>query len=215
MKIYKQPLIITTILLSLFVLHGCSTLNKNECINANWYQIGFEDGNKGHSMEQISRHRTSCAEHGISVDLNQYRLGREEGLTLYCVPHKGLERGKRGKSYTGVCSQHNETAYIRAFDYGYYLYDLRTHIKKREHHLSGIQHEYEHVTNDINDIEAQIISDKTSPEKRKNLLNKAKHLTHKQSRIHVSIANLREDIRSLKDDYREANSRRTIKKYLP
>ena len=31
----------------LALLAGCATLNKNECLRADWYAIGLEDGARG------------------------------------------------------------------------------------------------------------------------------------------------------------------------
>ncbi len=35
-------------LLFVFLLTGCATLSQEECVNANWQTIGFEDGIQGY-----------------------------------------------------------------------------------------------------------------------------------------------------------------------
>ena len=101
---------------------GCSTMNKSECLTANWKNIGYGDGAKGYSVTRLSQHTSACAEHGITPDLNAYNAGRDEGLFQYCIPSRGYYKGLAGSSYNGVCIKHDEKAYLEAHSYGYNIY---------------------------------------------------------------------------------------------
>ena len=35
---------------------GCSTLSKNECLQANWYELGWKDGNLGRPRSLFQEH---------------------------------------------------------------------------------------------------------------------------------------------------------------
>ena len=48
------------------LLEGCATLSKNECLQAQWYDIGFTDGAGGHTLTRIGKPRKACAA-GMSI----------------------------------------------------------------------------------------------------------------------------------------------------
>ena len=92
-----------TMLAILMVLAGCASLGKEECLNADWRTIGYEDGTRGYSGSRIASHRKACAKHGVTPDLDQYEEGRLLGLREYCTPRNGYRLGTMGKGYNGVC----------------------------------------------------------------------------------------------------------------
>ena len=55
-----------------FSFFSCATLNKDECLTADWYQIGYEDGAKGYPLSRIGKHRKACAKHGVTPDMPPY-----------------------------------------------------------------------------------------------------------------------------------------------
>ena len=97
-------------------LQGCATLNEASCTEANWQDIGFNDGAIG-ERHQLSRHQKACSQHGIAVDANSYNTGRDKGLKAFCTADKGFETGIYGNEYFGVCpepiAREFETAYVK------------------------------------------------------------------------------------------------------
>ena len=81
-KMYKKLTATTTLAISISLLTGCASMNKAECINADWKQIGFEDALSGRPMSRISDHRSACAQHDIVPDQSQYAVTFDEGLKL-------------------------------------------------------------------------------------------------------------------------------------
>jgi hypothetical protein len=63
---------------------ACATLGKDECLRADWYAIGLEDGARGQPLERSGDHRRACAEHGVTPKIEPYLVGRNEGLKSYC-----------------------------------------------------------------------------------------------------------------------------------
>src|SRR5262245_62574282 len=86
----------------LALLAGCATLDKNECLRADWYAIGLEDGARGQPIERLGEHRRACAEHGVTPQTERYLTGRGEGLKSYCTYEKGFSVGRSWQSYAGV-----------------------------------------------------------------------------------------------------------------
>ena len=73
-------------------LIGCSTLSKNECLQANWYELGWKDGNLGKPRSLFQEHADACVKHNVRAEKTEYFRGRDDGLknfctyTIMCVP---------------------------------------------------------------------------------------------------------------------------------
>lgn len=134
---------------------ACSTLNKSECLTADWKTIGYEDGTKGYKASRISQHRSACAEYGIRPDLNAYTIGRKEGLHHYCIPTTAYKKGLYGYSYNGVCAGYNEKVFLDAYYDGLEIYKeknilnkMKSDYAKEESYISSLElelHEKEHI----------------------------------------------------------------------
>ena len=111
------------------VASACSTMNKGECLNADWNTIGYGDGTNGQPASRLSKHRSACAEHGVKPNLNAYTNGRNKGLNKYCIPSRAYYLGLSGSGYNGVCTNHNEKAYLNAHGYGYNVYKQQKSIR--------------------------------------------------------------------------------------
>jgi len=126
----KQLLVI--LLMSTLVLSGCATLNKNECLTADWYQIGYEDGARGFPDTRIGAHREACAKHGISPDFRSYQDGHEEGVIRFCTPQNGFSQGKNGYQYAGICPPGLEGRFLDGYDAGRQIYAVTSAIRSAE-----------------------------------------------------------------------------------
>ena len=56
------------LLVLLAALGGCASLSKNECLNANWEDIGIRDGANGRPEEYLIQHSKACAKVGVTPD---------------------------------------------------------------------------------------------------------------------------------------------------
>lgn len=50
-------------------LSACASMSKDECLNANWKTIGYEDGSLGRPETTIQAHRKACAKINVTPDL--------------------------------------------------------------------------------------------------------------------------------------------------
>jgi hypothetical protein len=48
--------------LILLLFSGCVILNKERCLNADWYSIGYVAGARGYPASKIGEHRQTCAD---------------------------------------------------------------------------------------------------------------------------------------------------------
>jgi len=151
---------------------GCATLSKDECLNANWYSIGYEDGTKGRSANWQAKHRKACSEFNVTVDVDQYLTGRSKGLQRYCVPKNGYWVGKSGYRYAGVCSSVQEPAFLDAYRYGRDVYRLTRKRDKLLQHIKAIRYDLNDYENRLLNIENRLVKEKLSKKQRRRLFKK-------------------------------------------
>lgn len=110
------------------LLSGCATLDKNECLHANWYALDLEDGAQGRPVERIGEHRRACAEHGVSPGVERYMAGRDEGMRSFCTYQRGYSHGRAGHAYSGACPQELAANFLAGYGRGKELHDLRRRL---------------------------------------------------------------------------------------
>ena len=103
----------------LALVSACATLDEGECLSANWYEIGLQDGSNGKSASHFSRHVKACQKHGVIPQQSPWREGREAGLRLFCVPDRAYQVGRNGNSFPGVCNP-AETVEMRVWTFVYF-----------------------------------------------------------------------------------------------
>ncbi len=150
---------------------GCATMGKNECLNAQWQSVGYEDGAKGYNASRIGEYRKSCAEYNVSPDLEAYMQGRMQGLAQWCKPSNGYYLGTRGATYNGVCPEALESDFQFAMSEGRAVYDYRKKINDQEMLITHLHREYGAIGEQISFMEAELISDQVSPRRRRALLD--------------------------------------------
>lgn len=146
-------------LLLIAVASGCASLNEDECMTADWEQIGFEDGSGGAEETRISSHRKACAKHGVTPDLAAYRKGHAEGVKVYCEPYNGYEAGRQGGLYTGVCAGLGEAAFLEAFNAGKRVYDARLKVNDLESEMSSTEYKLEKTRKKLREAEQSLKGD--------------------------------------------------------
>ena len=107
-----------------FLLAGCASLDKAECVNADWYTIGLEDGARGRGVERLGQHRRACAEYGVAPDPGRYLAGRSEGLKSFCTYQRGYANGRAGQAFADVCPAELSGAFSAGWRQGRDLYEL-------------------------------------------------------------------------------------------
>jgi hypothetical protein len=181
-------LILTAFIFSLVVLSGCATLGQDECLNADWRTIGYEDGSQGYLASRIGSHRKDCARHGITPEFNRYEQGRLEGLQEYCMPQKGFSLGTSGGQYNYVCPQELEAAFLKGYYHGKNVHGIQMQIKRQEESLQEINEELSSVENDLHAYEEELVRDDIGSQSNKKHLDVFKVLTEQRQYILDKIA---------------------------
>jgi len=141
---------------------------------ADWQLIGREDGAKGRDAAYLGNHRKSCAEYGIVPDLSKYNKGYEEGLNIYCDEYNGFKQGEQGADYKGVCPSHLEHDFLVGYNKGREIYLLKSRINQAKASVRTNEHEMEELDKDIKSLEDSLVSDETTSDTRRELLEDLK-----------------------------------------
>lgn len=105
-------------LLALTLCGGCAVMSESECVNANWREVGRNDGLEGKRAEELGRYQDACLQYGVTPDGEAYGKGREEGLAIYCTPDTGYWEGRNGGSYRQVCPPSTARDFLEAYRAG-------------------------------------------------------------------------------------------------
>ncbi len=196
-----------TFLLLVLTVQGCATLSKSECRKADWQIIGLEDGSAGRPVSYISRHRKSCAEHGVKPDLDQYQRGHADGIVLFCTPRKAFELGNAGRSHQDVCPVDLRDAFRAAYADGQEVYAARKALNEAKNQVKSAQAELEAVSEDIVSLEAELVSGGGTAEQRQGWLDETKRLQREQEQLQESLHDLEHEVTALQSEYEYLSSR--------
>lgn len=166
-KLFYLPLVT-------IALNGCSSLSKEECVNADWHLIGLEDGTRGYSVSRVGSHREACAKVGVVPNIDQYRAGLNEGYRIYCAPANGYTTGLGGATYQNVCEGAGAKQFVDAYQHGRDIYRLRQALAALDQQIHEGQETIESLTLESEAHEEQLVHHANSPSERQRLLNTIK-----------------------------------------
>ncbi len=165
-------------LLSLFVLatmlgmSGCASISKDECLAANWQDVGIRDGASGRPEEYLIRHNTACAKVGVTPDRDAWQRGREQGLERYCTPQRGFSIGEMGSTpIAGICRNHDEPGFLDGHERGWELHRLWNAVSSMD--------------NEIRDVRATLERDDLTTKEREQLAYRLGQLEYAREIAHV------------------------------
>lgn len=180
------------LVLAVIGLGGCASMSGDECVTGDWEAIGYEDGARGYTTDQLAQRRKACAKHGVTPDFAAYQRGREQGLVEYCQPGRAFDVGSRGGRYNGVCTVDLEADFLDAYNAGYHLYTLQSNVNRTNSAIRSRENELERIEDEMRDKEAALISQETTTEERVLLLVDLKDLSESIGQLEAEIQDLYE-----------------------
>ncbi|KUI99534.1 DUF2799 domain-containing protein [Vibrio sp. MEBiC08052] len=158
--------LLVVLFMGTIVLSGCATLSKEECMTANWHQIGYEDGAQGYPDTRIASHREACAEYGISPDFKAYQDGHKEGVTRFCTARNGFAQGKQGYDYTGICPPSLEGDFLKGYQAGHEIHSVSSTLSNLRYEQSSNEREIKDLRSKITDKTNLMLSNETTIDNR-------------------------------------------------
>ena len=156
-------------LLPLIVLAGCTSVSKNECLQADWYGIGYKHGADGTEYRDGIDALSQCSEYGVNADIAKYKVGYDQGLATYCEPENGFTLGMQGASYNGVC---NSTAFRKAWQEGNDRYQVQQRLSYIDNRIDDIDRRLKDIRGELNSNHLNNTQQKELYRERKDLENK-------------------------------------------
>lgn len=172
-------------MLCVVVLAGCASMSEKECRQADWRQVGYEDGKSGKNTQIFDDYVKDCAKAKVTPDNPAYLTGREEGLLVYCTPEHGFYLGKTGYSANPVCPAASNADFMDSYREGSKVHQAQVRVNDLEKERTRIK----------DDIEKSRRADEKAKndKERENNARERKRLTH--------------DLDETEDHLREARNR--------
>lgn len=127
--------------LLLLSLAACATLSEDQCRNADWQEIGRQDGANGRTPDFIDKHAKACNQYGVAPVRAEWEKGRQQGLPLYCRPARAWEEGADGHRLSPVCPSEQLAELERANFRGLTYHRIGQDIAEAEREISRINAE--------------------------------------------------------------------------
>lgn len=170
------------------LLAGCASMNKSECLTADWRTIGFEDGSAGRSPAYISEHRQACAPHHVTPDLDAYNGGHEEGIRLFCVRANGFRVGHSGGTYSGVCPEALEAGFLSGYRAGRELFEGEQAVQQVRAAIAGYQRQIREGTEALAAKQEALVRDGATESERRQLLKEVNELREQLEEAKIALA---------------------------
>ena len=119
-------------LLPCLALVGCATMSPEECRQANWEEVGYNDAIEGYPASRSADHREACADAGVAVDFDLYRHGYALGLPYYCTRETGFETADHGGEFATQCRRDTFPDYGVGYGEGLDVFALKTKMRQIE-----------------------------------------------------------------------------------
>ena len=190
----RNTLFIGAIPAVLVLLQGCATLNKDECMLADWRLIGYQDGVAGKSAAVVGEYREDCAKHAVVPDLDAYRAGREEGLQQYCKVDNGYRLGNTGRGFAAVCPAALAADFRDAYDTGRKLYLARSAVNNTHSNINSRKQTLSELEKNRAEKLAALISDGLKADQRVMILYEVNELQQEMNSVEDEIVDLELDL---------------------
>lgn len=142
------------LVLAVSIAGGCATMSESDCINADWREVGRNDGLEGKRQTQLARHYDACVKYGITPDRDEYMSGRESGLAVYCTQDSGYWEGRNGAGYQRVCPASSEPAFLAGYRAGQSVYDAIENIRSVRGEMESAKARIGYLEDEIRKLES-------------------------------------------------------------
>lgn len=194
-------------LLFLITLSSCATLNESECISADWEIIGLEDGSLGRATSYIGQHRQACASYNVTPNLQAYLRGHEKGTRNFCTTQNGFQQGLQGRTNNNTCPADLVRGFDQEYQRGLRIYTMGMEVSRLEQEISIHEVRLAEIETLTRAKEEELVSNRTSSNRRRNLLDEIKGLERESEATHIEVENLRVAWIRLNDDYQRLYQR--------
>lgn len=173
-------------------LTACASMSLEECRYADWSEVGRSDAQRGHTSENLARHRKSCAKAGYPVNSERYYSGYNRGLKDYCVAATAFNAARYDKSKPQQCldSSVRSSDFARAYEYGLNVRDADMLSASLQQEISNLQRTMEEMDARLHAIHATLDHEDLSNYEAIELHEESIAISAKLSRDHARLDKL-------------------------
>lgn len=95
---------LTLITLSTTLLAGCSVMSKDDCLKADWRELGRRDASQGLTVDRFTARADACRKNDVGADQAAYAAGHADGQRAYCTSELGENDATLGKVSAPLCA---------------------------------------------------------------------------------------------------------------
>lgn len=104
--------------------------------------MGISDGKKGKDTSEFTHKAKICYEYDVLVNMDSYYQGRDEGLSFYCTPLRGLTMGQANLKYRNVCPpDEREKRFLLGYMLGKEIYNNEKRAKHIQNEILKLEKE--------------------------------------------------------------------------
>ena len=188
--VIRQLALGLSIISSVYLLSGCATLSKQECMVGDWQTIGYNDGVAGYHSDRLASHTKACAKAGVAPDYQAWERGRQSGLKQYCTVNNAYNVGRRGRQLNTVCPVANARMLQQANQQGLDYYKLDSQLDEDKRLLDTYQSEFDKLEG------GAMLDFANEKEARARLLSLSEEIRQTKRRIQSTQKQLDSSIRS-------------------
>ena len=90
--------------LSATLLAGCAVMSKDDCLKADWRELGRRDASQGLTLDRFTQRADACRKNDIGADPTAYAAGHADGQRTYCTGELGENDATLGKLSAPLCA---------------------------------------------------------------------------------------------------------------
>jgi hypothetical protein len=175
-------------------------MNKEQCIHANWYDVGQADALEGLETETLKQYQEDCAKHGIKPQQKNYAAGYETGRQLYCTVEGGLEAGLTEIPYNNICSTEEEILFLPPYTRAKEYFDAKNNLFQLREDLRDITAQMDDSYYRLDDLHSLLITSTSAQEienrkKIKRLVLRLRQLNFERTSLSLRVAHARFNFR--------------------
>ena len=195
------------------LMHGCATMSKDECRQADWYIKGLDDATQGYALDRVVEHGKACARAKITPDMKTYREGHAKGARLYCVPEKGYSEGRRGAAYNGICPPELEGKFLRAYQDGQELYSIQRNIDRMANVINNNNAQINNHYDEVAQLKRDIVYSNNEQDRRYQM-RRVDELEYAIRNLDFDSGQAQRELELFRNDYRVVEDRHYRLGYL-
>lgn len=203
---FKSPM--AFLVVALAFLSGCAVMSQQDCLHADWYELGYRDGSTGQSRDRLQQRQQACVEHGITSDKSAYYDGYEAGLDQFCTAASGYQRGREGYRYNNICPPLLEGDFLTGYQRGHEVYQTRQQMDEQDRQLRHQTLRLRRLDEELHYSITQLSRNDLDPARRQQLTNHARLLQR-----HMQLLHLEHREQQWRRTYTEREYRRLEREY--